>query len=92
MVLGKLSGPVLLIWIIVGQGPTVLAVGAGEGCLTIIFSRLSSPLFSPSLWETTLCRLKYCLKGTLNPQQPTKQPTNHLLEQYSLHWKNNRVK
>ena len=24
-----------LIWIIVGQGPTVLAVGAGGGCLDI---------------------------------------------------------
>ena len=26
---------VLLFWIIVGQGPTVLAVGAGSGCLDI---------------------------------------------------------
>ena len=26
---------VLLIWIIVGQGPTALAVGAGRGCLGI---------------------------------------------------------
>ena len=26
---------VLLIWIIVGQGPTALAVGAGGGCLDI---------------------------------------------------------
>ena len=25
----------MLIWIIVGQGLTVLAVGAGEGCLDI---------------------------------------------------------
>ena len=36
MVLGKL--PVLgrpTIWIIVGQGPTALAVGAGGGCLDI---------------------------------------------------------
>ena len=31
---------VLLIWIIVGHGPTALAVGAGGGCLDI-FSRLS---------------------------------------------------
>ena len=40
---------VLLIWLIVGQGPTALAVGAGGGCLdifTIIY--LFSPL-SPSL-------------------------------------------
>ena len=32
---------VLLIWIRVGQGPTALAVGAGEGCSDIFFSRLS---------------------------------------------------
>ena len=33
---------VLLIWIIVGQGPTALAVGAGGGCLLgHFFSRLS---------------------------------------------------
>ena len=36
MVLGKLSVlGILLIWIIIGQGPTVLAVGAGGGCLDI---------------------------------------------------------
>ena len=29
-----------------------------------------SPL-SPSLWETVRYRLKYCLKGPLNPKQPT---------------------
>ena len=36
MILGKfpVSG-VLLIWIRVGQGPSVLAVGAGGGCLDI---------------------------------------------------------
>ena len=38
---------VLLIWIIVGQGPIALAVGAGGGCLDI-FSHLSL-LFSFSL-------------------------------------------
>ena len=37
-----------LIWIIVWQGPTALAVGAGWGCLDIFFSRLSF-LFSFSL-------------------------------------------
>ena len=29
---------VLLIWIVVGQGPTVLAVGAGGSCLDIFSS------------------------------------------------------
>ena len=73
MGLGKLLVPVRpTIWITVGQGPTALAVGAGGGCLEI-FSLIYhfSPL-SPSLWETARYRLKYCLKGPLNPKQPTK--------------------
>ena len=36
--LGKLF---LLVWIIVGQGPIVLAVGAGGDCLDIFFSHQS---------------------------------------------------
>ena len=71
MVLGKLPVPGRpTIWIIVGQGPIALAVGAGGGYLdifTLIY--LFSPL-SPSLWETARYRLKYCLKGPLNPKQP----------------------
>ena len=39
---------VLLTWITVGQGPIVLAVGAGGGGLDIVFSHLSL-LFSFSL-------------------------------------------
>ena len=75
MVLGKLPVPGRpTIWITVGQGPTALAVGAGGGCLDI-FS-LIYPFFphSPSLWETARYRLKYCLKGPLNPKS-TNQPT-----------------
>ena len=57
MGLGKLPVPGRpTIWIIVGQGPTALYP----------FSALS-----PSLWETARYRLKYCLKGLLNPKQPT---------------------
>ena len=61
----------------VGQGPTALAVGAGGGCLDIF--TLIYPFFplSPSLWETARYRLKYCLKGPLNPKS-TNQPTNDL--------------
>ena len=59
---------VLLIWIIVGQGPIALAVGAGGGCLDIFFSFLS-----PSLWETARYRLKYCLKVPLSPRQSINQ-------------------
>ena len=62
---------VLLVWMIVGQGLIALAVGAGGGCLDIFsLIYLFSPL-SPSLWETARYRLKYRLKGPLNPKQPT---------------------
>ena len=70
MVLGKLPVPGRpTIWITVGQGPTALAVGA-SGVVVDIFTPiyLFSPL-SPSLWETARYRLKYCLKGPLNPKQ-----------------------
>ena len=77
--LGKLPVPGRpTVWITVGQGPNALAVGAGGGCsdiFTLIY--LFSPL-SPSFWETARYRLKYCLKGPLNPNN---QPTN------KLHWK-----
>ena len=51
MVLGKLPVPGRpTVWIIVGQGPTALAVGAGWGCLDIFtLSFLSS--FSLSLGD-----------------------------------------
>ena len=66
---------VLLIWIIVGQGPIVLAVGAGGGCLDIFSLIYRFSFLSPSLWETARYRLEYCLKGPLSPKQPTNQPT-----------------
>ena len=64
---------VLLIWITVGQGPTALTVGAGGGCLDIFTLIYPFSPFSPSLWEMARYRLKYCLKGPLNPNQPTNQ-------------------
>ena len=71
MVLGKVPVPGRpTILIAVGQGPIALAVGAGGGGLDIFL--LSSILF-PSLWETARYRLKYCLKGPLNPKQQTNQ-------------------
>ena len=75
MVLGKLPCPGHpTIWMTEGQGPTALATGAGGGCLDIFtLLYLFSPI-SPSLWETAQYRLKYCLKGPLNPKQPTNQP------------------
>ena len=64
MVLGKLPVPGRhTIWMIVGQGPIALAVGAGGGCLDIFsLHYLFFPL-SPSLWETARYRLKYCFKA-----------------------------
>ena len=75
MVLGKLPVPGRpTIWITVGQGPTALTVGAGGGCLDIFTLIYPFSPLSPSLWETARYRLKYCLKGPLNPKQPTNQP------------------
>ena len=73
---------VLLIWIVVGQGPTALAVGVGGGCLDIFSLVYHFFLPPPSLWETARYRLKYCLKGPLSPKatnQQTNKPTNGLV-------------
>ena len=77
MVMGKLPVPGRPTFLTtVGQGPIVLAVGAGGGVVwTFLLSSILSPL-SPSLWETARYRLKYCLKGPLNPKQPTNQIDN----------------
>ena len=56
------------IWI---TGPIALAVGAGGGCLDIFTLIYPFSPLSPSLWETVRYRLKYYLKGLLNPKQPT---------------------
>ena len=71
-VLGKLPVPGrLTILITVGQGSTVLAVGAGGGCFDIFTLIYPFSSLSPSLWKTARYRLKYCLKGPLYPKQPT---------------------
>ena len=41
---------VLLVWMIVGQGPTALAVGAGGGGLDIFSLGYLFSILSPSLW------------------------------------------
>ena len=71
---------VLLIWIIVGQGPIALAVGAGE--------------------EAARYRLKYCLKGPLNPKQSfngciqkgeeQKNGQTHILPHRHAYWRSDR--
>ena len=80
------------IWMIVGQGPIALAVGAGGGCLDIFSLHYLSFPITPSLLETVRYRLKYCLKRPLNPKQPAKQ--DPALKIYSAsshfptrHWK-----
>ena len=86
MVLGKLPVPGRpTIWFTVGQGPTALAVGAGGGCLDIFTLIYPFSFLSPSLWETARYRLKYCLKGPLNPKQPTE-----ILSQRVVKPKNNQ--
>ena len=75
MALGQLPVPGRpTIWMIVGQGPTALAIGAGGGGLDIFTLIYPFSSLSPSLWETARYRLKYCLKGPLNTKQPTNQP------------------
>ena len=84
-VLGKLPVPGRpTILITVGQGPTALAVGAGGGCLDIFTLIYPFSPLSPSLWETARYRLKYCLKGPLNPNQPTNQSLS--MQNHSQHY------
>ena len=87
MVQGKLPVPGRpTVWIRVGQGPTALAAGAGGGCLDIFTLDYPFCPLSPSLWETARYRLKYCLKGPLNPKQPTNQLKRNMLI-YSIQYK-----
>ena len=85
MALGKLPVPGRpTIWIIVGQGPIVLAVGAGGGCCDIFTLVYPFSPLSPFLWETARYRLKYCLKGPLNPKQPTNQFMDKLVSKLTV--------
>ena len=55
-----------------GQGPIVLALGAGRGCLDIFLSSVVS-LFSPSLWKTARHRLKILFHRAVK-SKTTNQP------------------
>ena len=73
MVLGKLPVPGRpTIWFTVGQGPTVLAVGAGGGCLDIFTLIYPFSLLSPSLWETARYRLKKLSQRAAKPKTTKK--------------------
>ena len=64
MVLGKLPVPGRpTIWMIVGQGPIALAVGAGGRSLDIFILLCPFSPLSPSLWETAQHRLKCVSEG-----------------------------
>ena len=64
-----------LIRIIVGQGPTVLAVGVGWDYLVIFLSPIIPLFLSLSLGDYYKMdiRLKYCLKWWLDPKQSASQ-------------------
>ena len=65
MVLGKLPVP---------GCTTNLEMSRARGLFGHFFSLVYHFSFlSPSLWETARYRLKYCLKGLLNPKQSTNQ-------------------
>ena len=64
---------VLLIRIIVGQGPIELTVGAGEGCLDIFSLVYISFLLSPSL-EDGSTQIEILSQRTFKPK--TNKPTN----------------
>ena len=60
---------VLLIWIIVGQGPTALVVGTDGGHLDMFYRLSFLSLISLCLGDARY-GLQYCFKGPLNPKQP----------------------
>ena len=85
MVQGKLPVPGRpTIWIIVGQGPTALAIGAGGGCLGFFSLVYYFSFLTPSLWGKARYRLKYCLKGPLSLNQPTNQCTCTIVKCHSI--------
>ena len=75
MVLGKLPVPGRpTIWMIVGQGPTALAVGAGGGSLDIFtllypFSSFSLSLGDGPIWTEILSQWAVKPKPTNQPNQ-----------------------
>ena len=59
---------VLLTWITVGQGPIVLSVGAGGGCLDIFSLIYHFSILSPSLWKTEILSQRAVKPKTTNQQ------------------------
>ena len=73
MVLGKLPVPGRPIYLDYSRARAYCACSrCGWGVVWTFFLYPFSSL-SPSLWETARYRLKYCLKGPLNPKQQQQQ-------------------
>ena len=67
MVLGKLPVPGCpTIWMLVGQGPIALAMGAGGGCLDIIPSSIFSLLFPMINNSSNLCSICFFIQMYLS--------------------------
>ena len=74
MVLGKLSVPGRPTYLDKSRARANCACSRSVRVVWTFFSLIYLFSFlSPSLWETARYRLKYCLKGPLNPKQPTNQ-------------------
>ena len=74
--LGKLSVPGRPTYLDFSRARAYCAcIGAGGGCMDVFSLICHFSFLSPSLWETAQYRLKYCLKGPLNPEQPTNCPS-----------------
>ena len=72
MMLGKLPVPGRPSNLADGRARAYCAcIGCGWGLFVHFYCHLSFSPLSPSLLETAKYRLKYCLKGPLNPKQPT---------------------
>ena len=67
---------ILLIWIIVGQGP--IALGAGGGCLGVFSLIYHFSFLFPSLWETEILSQRAVKPKTTN--QPTMTFKNNLVQ------------
>ena len=76
MVLSKIPMPGRpMIWVIVGQGPIALAVGAGGGCLHIFTLLYPFSLLSPSLGDGPI--ETEILSQRVAKPKTTNKPTNN---------------
>ena len=73
MVLGKLPVPGRPAILDNSSTRACAYIRCGWGCLDIFSPICHFSLLSPSLWETALYRLQYCLKGQLTPPPQKKK-------------------